>query len=52
MTKVDLQEFLSNADAIAAEKPSYQLGHDGSDGKCDCINYVISPIRRDSNAFD
>lgn len=51
MAKVDLQEFLSNADSIAAEKPSYQLGHDGSDGKCDCIGYAIGSIRRSGGTW-
>ena len=32
--------------AIQADKPSYKLGHDGSDGLCDCIGLIIGAIRR------
>lgn len=46
MTQVSKQAFLSAVEAIAAEKPTYQLGHDGSDGKCDCIGLLIGSIRR------
>lgn len=52
MAKVDLQEFLFAADAIAAKRPDYQLGHDGSDGKCDCIGLIIGSIRRAGGSWD
>lgn len=38
--------FLAAVNAIAAEKPTYRLGHDGSDGLCDCIGLIIGSIRR------
>lgn len=46
MTQVSKSAFLAGVAEIAAMKPSYQLGHDGSDGKCDCIGLVIGGIRR------
>lgn len=52
MPKIPLTAFLQNTDAIAAEKPSYQLGHDGSDGKCDCIGLIIGAIRRSGGTWD
>lgn len=44
--------FLANVDVIAAEEPSYQLGHDGSDGTCDCIGLIIGAIRRSGGTWD
>lgn len=49
---INLSNFLAAADQIAAEKPSYQLGHDGSDGKCDCVGLIIGAIRRSGGAWD
>ena len=43
---VHMDAWLSKVDEIAAEGPSYQLGHDGTCGKCDCIGLVIGAIRR------
>lgn len=43
---VTMDAWLSKVDEIAAEGPSYQLGHDGTDGKCDCIGLIIGAIRR------
>lgn len=43
---VTMKSFLRGVDAIAEEKPTYQLGHDGTDGKCDCIGLIIGAIRR------
>jgi len=52
MNKTPLNDFLTNVDAIAGEKPSYQLGRDGSDGKCDCIGLIIGAIRRSGGSWD
>ena len=41
-----MKSFLRGVDAIAEEKPTYRLGHDGSDGACDCIGLIIGAIRR------
>ena len=43
---VTMKSFLRWVDAIAEEKPTYRLGHDGSDGTCDCIGLIIGAIRR------
>lgn len=43
---MNMTAFLSAVDAIAAASPAYRLGHDGSDGLCDCIGLVIGAIRR------
>ena len=43
---VHMEAWLSKVDEIAAEGPSYKLGHDGSDGTCDCIGLIIGAIRR------
>ena len=48
---IALQAFLDAADAIAAESPSYKLGHDGSDGECDCIGLIIGAIRRSGGTW-
>lgn len=45
-SKVPLYQFLDNVNAIAKSKPDYELGHDGSDGQCDCIGLDIGAIRR------
>lgn len=39
-------EFLARVLEIAAERPAYRLGRDGSDGLCDCIGLIIGAIRR------
>lgn len=52
MTRVALSAFLQGVDAIADEKPSYRLGHDGSDGLCDCIGLIIGAIRRSGGAWN
>ena len=43
---VHMEAWLNKVDEIAAEGPSYKLGHDGSDGTCDCIGLIIGAIRR------
>lgn len=43
---VHMDAWLCKVDEIAAEGPSYKLGHDGSDGSCDCIGLIIGAIRR------
>lgn len=41
-----LSAFLAAVDAIAAERPAYRLGHNGSDGLCDCIGLIIGALSR------
>lgn len=49
---VAVKKFLANVDQISSENPEYQLGHDGSDGKCDCIGLIIGAIRRSGGTWD
>ena len=34
---ISVDKFIDGIESIYVERPSYELGHDGSDGKCDCI---------------
>lgn len=43
---VHMEAWLNKVDEIAAEGPSYKLGHDGSDGTCDCIGLIIGALNR------
>ena len=47
-----LEDFLRRVDEIRTEEPAYELGHDGSDGLCDCIGLVIGAIRRAGGRWD
>ena len=38
--------YLKGIEQIYKEKPAYKLGHDGSDGFCDCIGMCKGAIRR------
>ena len=38
--------YLTGIEQIYAEKPGYKLGHDGSDGYCDCIGMCKGAIKR------
>lgn len=51
MNKIPLESFLNSIDALAALKPSYRLGGDGSDGTCDCIGLIIGGIRRSGGSW-
>ena len=48
---VSLKEYLRGVDEIAASAPAYGLGHDGSDGLCDCIGLTIGALRRAGGAW-
>lgn len=43
---ISKDKFLEKVQEIATSKPTYKLGHDGSDGTCDCIGLIIGAIRR------
>lgn len=43
---IALADFLFRVNQIATEQPKYQIGHDGSDGACDCIGLIKGAIRR------
>ena len=46
MKTVTVEKFLEGVQSIYDEQPQYQLGHDGSDGKCDCIGMVRGALIR------
>ena len=48
---VSLKDYLRGVDDIAATAPAYALGHDGSDGLCDCIGLTIGALRRAGGAW-
>lgn len=41
-----VNDFVSKVLEIAAARPVYHLGDDGSNGQCDCVGLVIGAIRR------
>lgn len=43
---MNLSEFLSAVQDIAALDPRYRLGHAGDDGFCDCIGLIIGACER------
>ena len=43
---ISKNKFLEKVQEIATSKPTYKLGHDGSDGTCDCIGLIIGAIRQ------
>ena len=46
MEKVSAGKYVECVESIAVEKPEYQEGHDGSDGKCDCIGMCRGALIR------
>lgn len=46
MKKVSAAAYVKEVYAIYNEKPKYEIGHDGSDGKCDCIGMVRGALKR------
>jgi len=43
---ISVTDFLRGVAKIEKAAPKYKLGHDGSDGYCDCIGLIIGGIRR------
>lgn len=43
---ISIQKYVDGVNSIYVEQPNYELGHDGSDGSCDCIGMVKGAIRR------
>lgn len=39
-------DYLEKIEEIYQEQPDYERGHDGSDGKCDCIGMLKGAMRR------
>lgn len=46
MSKTSAAIYISKVYEIYDEQPSYQLGHDGSDGMCDCIGMCRGALIR------
>ena len=46
MKQISVQTYLEGVESIYMEKPAYELGHDGSDGKCDCIGMCRGSLKR------
>lgn len=44
--KVEAQKYIEGVESIYVEKPSYELGCDGSNGKCDCIGMCRGGLER------
>ena len=43
---ISTEKYLEGVESIYVEQPDYENGHDGSDGKCDCIGMCKGAIRR------
>jgi len=43
---ISIAKYIEGVESIYTEQPTYQLGHDGSDGSCDCIGMCKGAIRR------
>ena len=41
---ISLDQFLARVRENAARVREYEQGHDGSDGKCDCIGLIIGAL--------
>ena len=41
---IPLEKFLACVQENAARVHEYELGHDGSDGKCDCVGLIIGAL--------
>ena len=47
MKTISAERFVRGVKSIYEEDPEYQLGHDGSDGKCDCIGMPRGALERE-----
>lgn len=43
---ISITRYVDGVESIYAENPTYETGHDGSDGMCDCIGMCKGAIRR------
>ena len=46
MKTVTVSAYVEKVNAIYKEQPTYETGHDGSDGKCDCIGMCRGALKR------
>lgn len=47
MKTISPEKYVEGVNSIYTEKPEYQEGHDGSDGKCDCIGMCRGGLERE-----
>ncbi len=47
MKKISAEKFVEGVNSIYIEEPAYKLGHDGSDGYCDCIGMPRGSLERE-----
>ena len=47
MKKITSAQYVEGVNSIYVEMPDYELGHDGSDGKCDCIGMGRGALERE-----
>lgn len=46
MKRISVARYVDGVESIYVEHPSYELGHDGSDGSCDCIGMCRGGLER------
>ena len=46
MQTISADKYIEGVESIYLERPSYETGHDGSDGKCDCIGMCRGGLAR------
>ena len=46
MKRISAEKYVEGVKSIYVEKPTYAEGHDGSDGKCDCIGMCRGGLKR------
>ena len=46
MRTISVLRYVEGVESIYTEQPTYQLGHDGSDGSCDCIGMCRGGLER------
>ena len=47
MKKISADQYVEGVESIRVEQPKYETGHDGSDGKCDCIGMGRGALKRE-----
>ena len=45
--KISAERYVAGVNSIYEEQPVYETGHDGSDGKCDCIGMSRGALERE-----
>ena len=46
MKRISAEKYVEGVNSIYVEKPAYETGHDGDDGKCDCIGMCRGGLER------